>query len=1322
MATSTADFADNPFPGLRSFTPAESEVFFGREQQIADLLRRLNEVPLIAVAGTSGCGKSSLVLAGLLRALAARRAAGAPIEWRPVIMRPGKDPIANLARPLAAVLASGAALDADRVAALGGRLRLGAAGLAEAARVARLPPDVRLLVIVDQFEELFRYRRMTDAEDGIAFVKLLIEAANGADVAVSVVLTMRSDALGHCADFRDLAEAVSRGQFLVPRMTREQRKQAIVGPVRQRGFEIAPRLVQRLLNDVSDDFDDLPVMQHALASTWRRWAAACGGDRAVDVVDYEAIGTAEHALSGHADEAFDSLPDRAPLIERIFKALTEREGGPGSEVRHPVRFESLCAVVAAPPMDVAEVVDRYRRADTVFLLPPPDLPLAVESVVDVSHESLIRGWTRLTVWAEEEAQSAQSYRRLADAAALHAAGSGELLGDRALQFALEWRERAQPNAAWAARYAPDFERAMAFLDASCRAREARLAAGAQAALRRRRFRTVVFFGSMLLALLMSFQWWYSVQARNEAQDAQRKLADKKDEVLRQAESRKLALQSNELLAAGQLAPALLIGAASLHVRPNAEESQEVMRKALVDAPLRVLAGHQAPINGLAFAPHGKSLASVSTDGQAMLWDAGDGHLIAQVRDADAEPRATDDQRLGFDAQGALFVSSNASGAATLRDAAGVLRSLPLEAPPGGSAVQALAAEAGLFASTDLNGDVLRWNLKTGQKLPTLHAHGHDITSIAISPSGHYLAVAYPDSTLRLWDLAATPPTHRLLTGHTDAVNLVAFSPDDATLASASVDKTIVLWDVRRGTRQRRLVGHDAQVSQLAFSADGSLLASGGWDGAGIVWQVASGALGWRLDKGHRGQITSLAFSPDKRNVASGGVDKTVVLWDIATRNVDPVGHALKAHRGQVDRLTFSDDGQRLASAGRDKTVVLWDVSGQGVRHGTFMPSLDPITAIAFDPSGTHLALASENSTVRIWDVARGVLDPTVLLADDDILMSVAFSPDGRWIAAASDVGEGGEPSNVRVWNLASGAPIDQRARQHAELIGALAFGPDKRTLASASRDGAVMLWDLVDGGARRLPAAHHVAGLAFNPMTRRLATGGWEEAKTRTDTATDIDTDSGRGRGRGRDADADADADARLTAKGQDKAKAKAKSNTNINTVIVWDLDTTQPALPKIDFGANVVRAIAYTPDGKTLIVASSDGRETGSIRFFDAKTGTEDGPALEQKRASRIAIDPTGRLLVVGGLDGAIRLWDLKTRQGVGQPFVGHDGAVFSVSFRPDGRTIASAGQDRKVVLWDAEVERWYERACRIVDPDIDTDGWPASARAALAGRPCPR
>src|SRR2546422_5987709 len=254
MTTAAELIQANPFPGLRPFAASEVDRFFGRREQVEELVARLDQVAFVAVAGSSGGGKSSLVRARLLSALAGREAAGG--AWgRAAVLRPGNQPIANLAEELAPLLGGTARSEESRTGTRYRRVRLRGLGLVEAVRLAHLDPQVRVLVVVDQFEEIFRFKRMTDADEASAFVKLLLNAARDPDSPVSVVITLRSDALGSCADFRGLPEAINRGQYLVPKLTREQRKEAIVKPVELRGATIAPRLVQRLLNDVSGDFD-----------------------------------------------------------------------------------------------------------------------------------------------------------------------------------------------------------------------------------------------------------------------------------------------------------------------------------------------------------------------------------------------------------------------------------------------------------------------------------------------------------------------------------------------------------------------------------------------------------------------------------------------------------------------------------------------------------------------------------------------------------------------------------------------------------------------------------------------------------------------------------------------------------------------------------------------------------------------------------------------------------------------------------------------------------------------------------------------------------
>ena len=524
----------NPFPGLRPFESNEDHLFFGRDGQSDELLRRLRRSRFLAVLGTSGSGKSSLVRAGMLPSLFGGLMTQAGSDWRVALFRPGHDPIGHLASALASsqVLGSDGDDAALQKTIIEATLRRSALGLVETTRQARMPANENLLVVVDQFEEIFRFRRMSKREgpedEAAAFIKLLLEAKRQTDVPVYIVITMRSDFLGDCAQFRDLPEAINDGQYLIPRMTRDQRREAITGPVAVGGGEISGRLVNRLLNDVGDDPDHLPILQHALMRTWELWAHDRRNGEPIDLRHYEAVGTMTDALSRHADEAFAELPNERSraLAEKIFKSLTEK-GPDNREIRRPTRVSEIAAIAESSPEEVIAVIEPFRQTGRSFLMPPAGVPLTADSLVDISHESLIRGWERLRKWVDEEARSANIYRRIADTAILHSEGRAGLWHDPDLALALRWRQENRPNAVWAEHYHPQFSLAMNFIDASKTANEAEIAERERARkkeVRRTRIFATIFGVLFLVALGFG---GFAIQARNTAYAARNEALEEK---------------------------------------------------------------------------------------------------------------------------------------------------------------------------------------------------------------------------------------------------------------------------------------------------------------------------------------------------------------------------------------------------------------------------------------------------------------------------------------------------------------------------------------------------------------------------------------------------------------------------------------------------------------------------------------------------------------------------------------------------------------------------------------------------------------------------
>jgi hypothetical protein len=456
---------------LRPFERHEADIFFGRERQVDQMVDRLARHRLLAVTGSSGCGKSSLVRAGLPMALETGLLAPVGPVWRFATLRPGDHPVTELAAALLEAL--GDSRLPDHVA-LREALERGPWALIEELSERPLPDGGNLLILVDQFEELFRFHGPAAREEAGAFVALLLASAGQDSVPIYVVLTMRSDFLGHCAEFDGLAEAVSNAQYLCPRLSRDQIRSAIEGPAEVFGGKVEPRLVARIVNDMGTDPDQLPLMQHALMRLWGLARARDPNAPMLCLDDYVAEGGLMGSLSHHADEILAKItrdaPQRAEITRRLFCLLTEGEGE--TVVRRLAEVKEVMAVTSEPLDEVAIVANAFRAPGRSLLMPGLDRPLTSDTVLDISHESLIRQWQALRDWVRTEASSAEQYREIERRTRRWNAGSAAFLAGVDLDVALAWRERERPTAAWAARYGGDFALAMRFLDESRARRDA----------------------------------------------------------------------------------------------------------------------------------------------------------------------------------------------------------------------------------------------------------------------------------------------------------------------------------------------------------------------------------------------------------------------------------------------------------------------------------------------------------------------------------------------------------------------------------------------------------------------------------------------------------------------------------------------------------------------------------------------------------------------------------------------------------------------------------------------------------------------------------
>ena len=491
--------AEQPFPGLRPFAFADRDYFFGRNSQIYALYRLVEHGRFVAVIGSSGSGKSSLVLAGLCRLLAEESEDPGGPSWAYLDMRPGASPLKRLAEALAR-LARGDSADesARRRDRIEYRLRQSGFSLKDALDEAGGLDGRSLLLVVDQFEELFRFglaglghrrpgvEEARQRDEATQFVQILLDADRRRIEHVRVLITMRSDFIGDCAYFHGLSEAVSATQYLVPNLTRGQLEEAIRKPIEKAGGAIEPELVERLLNDCGDELDQLPVLQHCLMRLWSRAGAetAAGGVRRLTRQTYDDIGRMGEALSRHADEILAQCAGKELAVEQAFRALSEvdREG---RAIRRALRFDRLLAETGVSEPDLRAVLDRFRAPNCSFLLPSLAVSptLAADERIDIGHEALLRRWRMIAGktepinpktgrpppgWLAEEQIDGQRYHTLVSLLDGTAGGERATLDDPERTKA--WWERLPRTAAWADRYGGKFDQVEKLIDGAIEAK------------------------------------------------------------------------------------------------------------------------------------------------------------------------------------------------------------------------------------------------------------------------------------------------------------------------------------------------------------------------------------------------------------------------------------------------------------------------------------------------------------------------------------------------------------------------------------------------------------------------------------------------------------------------------------------------------------------------------------------------------------------------------------------------------------------------------------------------------------------------------------
>jgi len=1062
-----------PYRGLSAFQEADAPFFFGREAFTEKLLKAVYNQPLVTVIGPSGSGKSSAVFAGLIPRLRITQ------NWLIVNFRPGNRPLLKLAEQLIPLLEPQLS-ETERLVEINKlAMAIQQGDLTLTAVLERIldktPTALHLLLFADQFEEL--YALCQEAEVRQRFQDELLTAANQIP-RFTLVLTLRADFCEYALSYHPFASALQRfpPEFLGP-MSRLELQAAIEKPAQDLGVQIEEGLRSRILDAVSCEPGQLPLLEFALTLLWEQQRNGILTHAA-----YDAIGGVEQALASYAEQVYTALkPEEQQQAKRVFLQLVHPGEGTADTRRIATRTEV--------GQDNWNLVTRL--ADARLVVSRQDEATGVETV-EIVHEALIREWQRLRQCVEDDRSFRTWQERLRTALRqweMSHQDEGVLWRGAPLLEAQHW---------YSERSAELSSKEQTFIQASLglQAREQ--------AVRDRLRRQVILgltsglVGAGVLIAIATKQWQRAEMGEIDAQ------------------LNALSASSAELLASNQELEALLESLkAGRHLQQSIEAKPDTRIRVVAVLQQAVygvreynrLEGHHKTVISVGFSPDGQTLASASDDDTVKLWRR-DGTQLATLEGHSDKVRS-----VAFSPDSQTVASGSYDNTVKLWRRDGTLIAT-LKGHTNKVNSVAFSRDGQTLASASADKTVKLWR-RDGSLIATLKGHRSWVTSVSFSPDSQILATAGTDKTIRLW--------HRdgkllgILEGHTASVNSVSFSPDNQTLASASVDKTVKLWQRNRSTGgfetrpYRTLTEHNDLVWAVSFSPDGQTLASGSADKSVKLWR-RDGTLLATL-KGHSASIYSVSFSPDGQTLASASADTTVKLWhpnpeklptlhrhdsQVWGVSFSPDGQTLvsasadqtvklwhrdgtllatlKGHNAATYSISFSPDGQTFASAGADKTVKLWHRDGTLLK--TFKGHSADVRGVSFSPDGQTLASASADTTVKLWRRDGTLL--TTFIGHQEGVTSVSFSPDGQTLASAS------ADETVKLWRL-NGSLLKTLEGHSADVLD-VRFSPQGSTLASASADGTVKLWSLSGQQLKTLTGhTNRVNSISFSPNGHTLA-------------------------------------------------------------------------------------------------------------------------------------------------------------------------------------------------------------------------------------------
>lgn len=950
----------NPFPGLRPFAPGESDLFFGRRGESNEVLGKLLSNKFITVMGASGTGKSSLIYCGVLPGIRNDKSS----SWKIFSFRPGNDPFGNLAKALSEGSGSVTVSANDP------------GGIPGMVAQTGIKPGEKVLLVIDQFEELFRYGSL-GAGDTLAaerFVNSMVSAVNSS-VNIFTIITMRSDFIGECAYFQGLTQLINNSNYLVPHMGRENYREAIEGPVRYAGASIDPSLVEILLDDIGDRTDQLPVLQHAMMRTWTYWQELDEPGRAISKSDYESIGTMSNAMSMHANEAYEELNPRGKEIcEKLFKTITDK-GSDNKGLRRPTEARTIMSIAGCTEDELFAVVERFRVPSRSFITPRQNISLNAESIIDLSHESLMRLWDRLTEWVEDEAASVQMYQRLSEASAMYQQGKTSLWRPPDLQLAINWRDQHKPTLEWAQRYDPAFERAMVYLRTS--EREYTNEEENKIRLQKRQLRVmrivtaivgtaaILSIGFMLFAFIQKIEADRQTVAANKARQdeaRQRAKADSSANVALIQE--KIAIENADLATRRSVeadSARRIAVMEQLRAQRNEEIATEQKRLALIQSDSAQRARLRADIQ--------RGIATRQRDTALQLRMRSIGKAMA-IKSLQATGQKDLQALLAYQAY--LFNKRNG----------GLNNDADIYAGLYNVAKQSSASDCRSFKG-----------------------HSDEIKSIAYVPGKREFYTSGSDGKVLKWSLDNKEEAVQVIysgvnekTGATEVIDVLALSPDAEWLAMGSSNTSIRVIPLKQKTGSYVLAGHKGKIKSLIYSFDGSYLYSAALDGKVLKWDLAAHTSTDLTDGTMK--ITSIDISSNGKFIAGISSDGGVMVWN---PEIKSERFTLQTAGKNIRTVRFHPESNMLAIGDASGLVELWNVSTQK-KISEVRAHESQVNDIRFNPVLDQMATAGNDSRMKIFNITNPIdlTEPPITFSDyEGYVMCMQFSHDGQLIISGA---------------------------------------------------------------------------------------------------------------------------------------------------------------------------------------------------------------------------------------------------------------------------------------------------------------------------------